>query len=92
MIMSIVGLALAEFGIPGIILCAIAKGKVKKATAAGATGGKLKVARILSTIGMILSIVMTIFWLIYIVAIGAAVVYGINEGGFDSIESTFNSF
>ena len=92
MIMSIVGLALSELGIPGIIISAIAKGKVKKATAAGATGGKLKVARILSTIGIILSIVMTIFWIFYIVAIGAAVAYGINEGGFDSIESAFDSF
>ena len=42
LIFSIIGLVLAEFGIPGIILSAIAKGKVKKATAAGAIGGKLK--------------------------------------------------
>lgn len=92
LIMSIVGLALSELGIPGIIISAIAKSKVKKATAAGAIGGKLKAARILSTIGMILSIVMTIVWLLYIVVIGAAVAYSINEGGFDTIESTFNSF
>lgn len=92
MIMAIVGLALSELGLPGIIVSAIAKGKVKKATAAGATGGKLKAARILSTIGLILSIVMTIVWLLYIVIIGAAVAYGINEGGFESLESSLNSF
>lgn len=69
MIMSIIGLALSELGIPGIILCAIAKGKVKKAEAAGATGGMVKVGKILSKIGMIVSIVMTVIWAIYFFAI-----------------------
>lgn len=91
LVTSIIGLALSELGIPGIIVSAIAKGKVKKAVAAGATGGKLKAARILSKLGLIFSILMTIFWIIYIVAIGAAVVYGINEGGFQEIENALSS-
>jgi len=73
MIMSIIGLALSELGIPGIILSAIAKGKVKKAEEAGATGGMVKVGKILSKIGMIVSIVMTAFWTLYFfIIIGVA--------------------
>ncbi len=83
LILSIVGLVLAELGLPGIIVSAIAKGKVKKATEAGAIGGKLKAARILSKIGLILSIVMTVFWVVYIVAIGGVMAYGISNGAFD---------
>ena len=65
---SIVGLVLSELGIPGWIVSAIAKKKVKAATEAGVTGGKLKTANILSKIGLPVSIVMTIFWVIYVIA------------------------
>lgn len=85
LIMSIVGLVLSEFGLPGIIVCAIAKGKVKKAIALGATGAKVKVAKILSTIGLIISIFMTIFWTLYILVIGGAAIYGISNGSFDEL-------
>lgn len=85
LIFSIIGLALAEFGIPGIIFSAIAKGKVKNAEALGVTGGKVKAARILSKIGMILSIVMTVFWVLYIVFFGMMFGVMINEGAFDEI-------
>lgn len=91
---SIVGLVLAEFGLPGIIVSAIAKGKVKKATAAGTIGGKLKAARILSNIGLALSIVMTIIWAIYTIVIAGVVIYGISEGSFENIgelENALNS-
>ena len=90
LILSIVGLVLAELGIPGIILSAIAKGKVKKAIALGATGAKVKVAKILSTIGLIVSILMTIFWFLYMIIIVGAVAYGASNGGFEEIESILN--
>ncbi|GEM_PF-2906218 len=91
LVLSIVGAALSELGLPGIIVSAIAKGKVKKATQAGAVGGKLKAARIISNIGLALSIVMTIFWAIYIFLIGGLIVYGISQGGFDELEYSLNS-
>ena len=90
--LSIVGAALAELGLPGIIVSAIAKGKVKKATQGGAVGGKLKAARIISNIGLALSIVMTIFWAIYIFLIGGLMVWGISQGGFDDLAYEFDSF
>ena len=64
---SIVGLVLSELGIPGWIVSAIARKKVKAATEAGVAGGKLKTANILSKIGLPVSIVMTIFWVIYVI-------------------------
>ena len=73
MVLSIVALALAELGIPGLILAIIARKKVKACQAAGAPlAGKLKVANILSRVALILSIVMIVFWFIYGIVIGAA--------------------
>lgn len=93
LIWSIVGLALSELGVPGIIVSAIAKGKVKKAAAAGATGGKIKTARILSKIGMIVSIVMTVFWFIYAIVMGVAIVYAIKDSnGLEEIGRAFRAF
>ena len=88
LIFSIIGLALAEMGLPGIILSAIARGKVKKAQALGAIGGKVKTANILSLIGLIASIVMTVVWVIYIIVMIALVVglaYGAYNGYYDSM-------
>ena len=63
MVLSIVALVCAEFGIPGLILAIIAKNKVKACLAAGAPlAGKLKVANILSKVALILSIVMIVVY------------------------------
>ncbi len=91
LVMSIVGAVLSETGIPGIIVSAIAKGKVKKAMKSGAVGGKLKAARIVSNIGLALSIVMTIFWLFYLLVIGSAIFFAVNEGAFDELAYEFGS-
>lgn len=72
MIMGIVGLALSSLGIPGLIVSIIARKKCKAAAEAGAAGAQLKVGNILSKIGLPVSIVMIVFWLLYIVIIAAA--------------------
>ena len=85
LILSIIGLIVASWGLPGIILCAIAKGKVKKATALGAVGGKLKAAKILSGIGLALSIVMTVVWTLYILVFVGIAASGVFEEVMDEI-------
>ena len=85
---SIVGLVLASSGVLGIIFSAIARGKVKKAVAQGAIGGKIKAAKILSLIGLIASILMTVFWVIFcivMVAIAGGIAYGVQSGAFDDM-------
>lgn len=70
MILAIIGAVLSELGLPGIILCAIAKGKVKAwEEKYGPATGMAKAAKIISTIGLVFSIIMTVFWIIYFVAI-----------------------
>ncbi|MBR0425622.1 MAG: zinc ribbon domain-containing protein [Clostridia bacterium] len=95
LVLSIIGLALCESGVPGIIFSAIAKSKVKKAKALGAIGGKLKTAGILATIGLVVSIVMTVVWVIYAIAVAAvfgAIIYeGIDSGTFEEVISELNS-
>ena len=77
LILAIVGLALCSFGIVGLILSIVAKGKVKKLPQP-LTGGN-KVAGILSTLGIVFSIIMIVVWTIYaiwaiaLIAGGAAV-------------------
>lgn len=73
LITSIVGAVLAEIGLPGWIVSAIARKKCKRAIADGVTGGKLKAANIVSRIGLPIGIVMTFVWLIYIIVIVVAV-------------------
>ena len=78
MILAIVGCALGCLwftSLIGIIISAIARGKVKAATAMGATGGKLKAANIISRIGLIVSIVMFILLIIYAVCMGLLIGY-----------------
>ncbi|MBR0082107.1 MAG: zinc ribbon domain-containing protein [Clostridia bacterium] len=89
LILSIVGLVLSELGLPGIIVCAIAKGKVKNAVALGATGAKIKVARILATVGMVFSIIMTVVWFIYLVAIIGVASSGALDELFEELEYAF---
>lgn len=77
MIIGIIAAALAELGIPGIILGAIGLKKAKAFIAEyGSTWGMSKAGRILSKVGLILGIVMTIVWTIYIVAMVALILSG----------------
>ena len=72
MIMAIIGLVLAELGLPGLILSCIARKKVKNyLNTYGELTGMAKVANILSKVGLALSIVMMVIWVIYIIAMVA---------------------
>ena len=75
LIFGILGAALSSTGIIGLIFSLIAGGKVKKAKEAGATGGALKAAGILQKIGLIVSIVCVV---IYVISFVAGVVQGLN--------------
>lgn len=67
MIFGIIGLALSELGIPGIILSNIAMNKAAEfESKAGKLFGKALVGRRLAKPGKIVGIIMTIFWAIYI--------------------------
>ena len=73
LVLGILAVVLAELGIPGIILGAIGRSKGKKFVQAGGTlTGAAKVGYILSLVGLILGIVMTVFWVIYLIVIIAA--------------------
>lgn len=66
MIFGIIGLALSELGVPGIILSSIAMNKAAEfESKAGSLYGKAKVGRRLAKPGKIVGIIMTIFWAIY---------------------------
>ena len=68
MVTSVVGLALSSLGLPGWIVSAIARGKCKKLIEAGEpVAGQLKVANILSRIGLPVSIVMTVIYVLYFI-------------------------
>lgn len=67
LIFGILALVLAEFGIPGLIFGIITKKKVAEYLASGhELTGKAKVGSILGKVGLILGIVLTVFWAIYI--------------------------
>ncbi len=91
MILAIIGAALCELGIPGIILCAIAKGKVKAwEEKFGPTTGMAKAAKIIATVGLVFSIIMTVFWVIYILLI-IGIVGAAGSGALEDIlEEIFN--
>ena len=75
MILGIVALALAELGLPGLILAIIAKNKAKQWSAAyGPFTGMAKVGNILARVALPLSIVMMVVWAIYCIAIVAAAI------------------
>ena len=91
MIWGIVAAVLAEFGLLGLIFAIIAKGKVKKHIRAGyPLTGMAKAGRILSKVALILSIVMTVFWFIYIIIIIVAVL-AVGEAGGVFAEDIFNA-
>lgn len=67
LVMGIVGLALSELGLPGLIVSNIGLNKADEfERKAGKLFGKAKVGRNLAKPGKIVGIVMTIFWAIYI--------------------------
>ena len=67
---GILGLAFAGSGLLGLIFSIIGLKNAKLFLAEnGALFGQAKVGRILAKVGLILSIVMMVFWLIYIIAI-----------------------
>jgi hypothetical protein len=81
---------LSELGIPGIILCAIAKGKVKAwEQKYGPATGMAKAAKIISTIGLVFSILMTVFWALYIIVIIGVIA---SSGGRVDLEDIFEDF
>ena len=76
LVMGIIAIATCAYGILGIIFGAIGKKKAKAYLAeTGSLTGAAKVGSILAKVGLIVGIVMTVVWLIYIiiaVAAGAA--------------------
>ena len=67
LILGIVGLALSEMGLPGLIVSNIALNKAAEfERRAGGLFGKARVGRNLAKPGKIVGIVMTVFWAIYI--------------------------
>ncbi len=79
---GIAAIICSEFGLIGLIATLIARGKVKEFLSlnSGIIYGKAKVGKILCNVALPLSIVMTVFWAIYIlyfvlifVVMGAAV-------------------
>ena len=75
---GILGLALSETGIIGLIFSIIAKNKIKAYNASGqAPSGQVNTGSRLATAGLIVSIVFIVIWVIYIIAISAAVANGL---------------
>ena len=71
LILGILGLAFSFSGVIGIILSAIAKGKAKGFKARfGSLFGKAKVGNGLAKAGLIIAIIMTIFWFVMGVIMG----------------------
>lgn len=65
---GILGLIFCSTGLLGLIFSAIGRSKAKKyAAEAGAVEGKAKVGKILSTIGLVFSIINLVFWAIIII-------------------------
>ena len=68
LVLGIVAAALAELGIPGIILGIIAMNRSNQYVAAGGVAcGQSKTGRVLGRVGLIAGIAMSVFWLFYIV-------------------------
>ena len=77
MILGIVGLALSELGLPGLIVSNIAMNKAAEfERKAGGFYGKAKVGRRLAKPGKIVSTVMTIFWAVYFSILFIAAIAG----------------
>lgn len=86
LVLGIVALKISPLGIPGIIVAAIALSKAKAFIEAnGQIWGMAKVGRILARVARPISIVMTVFWAIYITAIVVLVILAVN-GVFNSTD------
>ena len=69
---GIIGLVLSELGILGLIFSIIGLKQANQYYSTfGTLIGKAKVGKILSKVGLIVSIVMTVFWAIYIIVVAA---------------------
>ena len=80
MIFGIIALVLSELGVPGLIFAILGKKEAAKYAASfGQLAGKAKLGSIFSKIGLVLSIIMTVFWVLYFLIIviiaGASVAY-----------------
>lgn len=74
MVWGILGLAFSELGLLGLIFSIIGRKKAKTFLLEnGQLFGQAKVGGILSKVGLIVSIIMMVFWVIYIILIAAAV-------------------
>jgi hypothetical protein len=71
-VMAIVGMGLSGFGIPGIIVSAIAKKRANSGQYRHPLGP-------LATAGIVVSILMTIFWIAYFIFIVVLASKGISE-------------
>lgn len=77
LVLGILALVLCETVIGGIICAILCKKKIKEYVAAGGQiAGKVKVGKILSTLGLVFSILYAVFWVIYIIVIVAAAASG----------------
>ena len=95
LILGIIGLALSAFpfliSIGGIIVSAIGRGKVKNYVLRfGEVHGKAKVGAILSKVGLILSIIMTVCWAIILIAVGILIADGSYHGWGEIMEDLFD--
>lgn len=76
MVLGIIAAALAELGIPGIILGAIAMSNSNRYVAAGGVAcGQSKTGRVLGRVGLIAGIAMTVFWIVYVIIYAAMFSY-----------------
>lgn len=79
MVFGIIGLALSGLGIPGIILSIIALKQANEFIRLnGGLFGQAKVGRILGKAGLIVSIVMTVFWVLYVILVILAFTRGMS--------------
>lgn len=74
LVFGILSLALSQFGIVGLIFAIITKSKLGRYIPQyGSPTGKAKVGKILSTVGLIASIVYAVVWTVYIILAIAAI-------------------
>lgn len=72
--MGILSLVFCEIGLLGLIFAIIGKSKAKKyAALTGKLSGKANVGKILSTVGLVISIIMTAVWAFYLLMIFALI-------------------
>lgn len=92
LIMGILSIVFAEtffLSFLGIIFGAIGCGKAKRLERSGhPITGKAKVGRILSKIGLILGIILTVLFVIYLASIILLIIEGIGHSDFNSIENS----